>query len=502
MPRLPLLAGSRVPVVAAPDDAVVLRPPAPRDPIADVASAVRDSLRFPLSGPPLEALATPAGRATIVVEPPELPFPGAPQDPRQAALAATLDELERLGIRGESVTILVAGGLSRRAGQRELEMLLTPPRARGFHGRAVAHDCEGELVELGEADDVRLRVARELVETDVVVTVTAAETVLDGGAAALLGAAGPEALRAAESTSLLETRGSRGWQLALALERTLARRVPLIGTSLVLNHPRLSGSYYRGYPFERSSYAAVARSPLRRLLNLAPDGIRRATLASLAREVTAVAAFGGPPSVAHAEALLRGISLRGTRLERQLDAIVIPIPWQDRHFPHEQLNPVTTAALGLGLALRLWRDAFPLVEGGTAILMHGLSRRYAPATLPYRGLLANLRDGDLSAGEAADAADPSALAAYRSGRACHPLLPYRDWASCRPALDRLGAVVVAGCRDAQSARTLGFVPTHGMGPALTMAHGRAGTNARIGFLVAPPYPPLVVGPSEPGGGET
>ncbi len=137
-----------------------------------------------------------------------LPFPGAVQDPRQAALAATLDELDRLGIPGERTTILVAGGLGRRAGQRELEALLTPPRARAFHGRVEAHDCEGDLVELGEAAGVPLRVNRALVETDVVVTVTAAESVLDGGAAALLAAANPEALRSAGASSLLETRGS------------------------------------------------------------------------------------------------------------------------------------------------------------------------------------------------------------------------------------------------------------------------------------------------------
>ena len=51
MPRLPMLSGSRVAVVNAPDDAVVLRPPPPLEAIADVAAAVRDALRFPLSGP-------------------------------------------------------------------------------------------------------------------------------------------------------------------------------------------------------------------------------------------------------------------------------------------------------------------------------------------------------------------------------------------------------------------------------------------------------------------
>src|SRR5262245_6252254 len=88
VPRIPLLAGSRLVIANAEDDAVVLHPPAPRERIADVAAAVRDSLRFPLEGEPLSALVTRAGRATVVVEPPALPVPGSPADPRPAAIGA------------------------------------------------------------------------------------------------------------------------------------------------------------------------------------------------------------------------------------------------------------------------------------------------------------------------------------------------------------------------------------------------------------------------------
>jgi hypothetical protein len=269
-----------------------------------------------------------------------------------------------------------------------------------------------------------------------------------------------------------------------------------MAASLVLNHPRLTGAY-RGYPFERGSYPGIVRSPVRRLLNLSPGSIRRATLQGINRELTAVAAYGGPPSVAHAEALLRGIELRGTRLERPLDAIVLPIPWLAPHHPRERQNPVTAATVGLGLALRLWRDAFPLAEGGTAILLHRFSRTFEPTQQPYREFFALTREGaspaDLAAAADEAAVDERMIRAYRAGRACHPLLPYWDWDSCRPALDRLGAVVIAGCRDAQAARALGFVPTHGTGAALTMAYGRAPEGARVGFVVGPPYVPLLVG---------
>jgi hypothetical protein len=159
---------------------------------------------------------------------------------------------------------------------------------------------------------------------------------------------------------------------------------------------------------------------------------------------------------------------------------------------------VVAAYLGLGLALRLWRDAFPLVEGGTAILLNRFTRRFPhPTQQPYRLLFQALASGarepeDLVEAENAAATDERALTAYRDGRAAHPLLPFAEWAACQPALGRLGAVLIAGCRDAMAARRLGFVPTRGVSAALDMAHGRVGRQPRIGLLLSPPYFPLRV----------
>ncbi|MDX6472816.1 MAG: lactate racemase, partial [Gaiellaceae bacterium] len=218
MTRVPLLSGSRLVVAAAPDDAIVLRPPPPAEPVADVAAAVRDAVRFPLEGESLEALVRRGARATIVVEPPALPLPSTPADPRRLAIGAVVDELERLGIATGYQTILVAGGLARRLGQRELESLVTPELARRFHGRVVVHDVEDpDLVSLDGDARPPLRVNPALVETDLIVVVTAAESVLHGGPSALLGASGADALRAAGAYSLLETAASQGWHLAVAV---------------------------------------------------------------------------------------------------------------------------------------------------------------------------------------------------------------------------------------------------------------------------------------------
>jgi hypothetical protein len=437
---------------------------------------------------------------TIVVEPPALPIPSALRDPRAEAVGAAVQELERLGVGSERQTLLVAGGLMRRPDPRDLDSLgvVTHAFARSFDGTVEIHDAEDpDLVDLGAAGNVPLRVNRSLVETDLVLTVSAAESVVNGGPGLLLGAAGSAALRAAGAYSLLETGASLGWRTALEVERRLAERSAIIGVSLVLNQPRYTGAA-RGYPYDPSALERIARSRLRRGFAVLPGAVRDSVMRSFRRDLTVAAAFAGPPSVAHAEALLRAVEARSTALDGRLDAICIGIPRTTPHLPRERPNPLLAAYLGLGLALRLWRDHFPLAEGGTVILLNRFTRHFAhPTQQPYRTIFQALRAGprepeELAEAERAAMADPRALAGYRKGRTCHPLLPFADWAGCAPALGRVGSVIVAGCTDAAAARQLGFVPAHGVGRALEMARGRHGDDARIGFLLSPPYFPLRV----------
>jgi hypothetical protein len=494
--RVPLASGSRLSLVTLPDDAVLLAPPPPLDALVDVGAAVAEALRYPLAGPSLREIAPSGGRATVVVQPPALPLPSVAEDPRRDALAAVLDALAAAGIAPDRQTVLVAGGLGRRAGRRELEGLMRRDRARAFRGHVAVHDCEAEdlvRIELGGRAHL---VHPALVETDLVVTVGAGETALSGGASALLDACGPSTIRAATASSLLEPSASAGWRLAGSLEAELRRRVPLVGLSLVLDRPRLAGRYH-GYPWDPAARRAVSRSPVRRIVNAAPAALRRWLVGRASYELGAVAALAGLPSVAHAEALVRGSVVLGTRLERPLDTIVVPLGHTGLGLPREPLNPITAATLGLGHALRLWRDRPPLAEGGTVVLLHPFNRvmGHGPQA-PYRTLFAALRDGGpprLRAVEAAAARDRRAVTAYRTGAAPHPRLPFADWDACATVLARAGAVIVGGCRDAGAARALGLVPSHSAATALAMARGLSGDEGSLGVLLGPPYPRVVVG---------
>ena len=128
---------------------------------------------------------------------------------------------------------------------------------------------------------------------------------------------------------------------------------------------------------------------------------------------------------------------------------MIGIPPTTPFVPRELPNPVSAAYFGLGLALRLWRNAFPVRPGGTAILLHDFQRRFpAPVQAPYRALFADprtARDSDaLREAERAALADARALSDYRAGRSLHPLEPFLAWSACDAALSRLGPVLDRG----------------------------------------------------------
>ena len=268
--------------------------------------------------------------------------------------------------------------------------------------------------------------------------------------------------------------------------------------SLVLNLPNVFG----GYPYEEQILERLATSRLRRGFALVPDGLRRRIVERVPRELTAAAVFGGTPSSAHAEALLRAIEFKGATLDEPLDAIVIGIPPTTLFLPRARPNPVAAAQS------RPRARAAPLAER-----LPGAERRHRdpaarlPAPLPRadadalpRALLRpadGARPEALGEAERAATADARGLAEYRAGRTVHPLEPFLAWSACDAVANRLGSVLVAGCRDAAAARQLGFVPVDSVGAALGMARG---TRRRRGSASCsrPPYFPLVVAGGERG----
>ena len=444
------------------DDAVVPAPAARRaqrrSPTSAPRSATRCASRSRATA--LEALvARGGGRATIVVEPPALPIPASPNDPRQHRdRAPSSTSSSGSGSRPGYQTILVAGGLARRlVAARARDRSSRRELARRFHGHVVVHDVEDpELVDArrrvaaAAARQPRARRDRSRRRRDA----RRSRCCTAGRPRCSAPRAPTRCARPARTRCSRRPRRRAGISRSRSSARS-PRRVPLIGVSLVLNHPETSGAL-RGYPYDPDG--ARARSRARRCATCSPrcrTVLRRDDPALVAdarsrwRPRSAARRRSRTPRRCCARS-----SCAARELDEPLDAIVIGIPATTPYLPRERPNPLLAAYLGLGLALRLWRDAFPVVDGGTAILLNRFSRHFAhPTQQPYRAFFHATRIGPRPARcsptpSAARRDGPRGRStAYRAGpHACHPLLPFRDWNACQPALGRLGAVLVAGCR--------------------------------------------------------
>src|SRR5206468_4168945 len=144
--RIPLLAGSRIAVVSTGEDAVVLAPPPPREHVADVAAAVRDSLRFPLTGEPLEAAVPRRRRCAAVVDPhlvlavsaAETVLHGGPSlligssDPATIRAAGATSLLETAASQGWRLGVTLERALSHRVAIVGTSLVQTHPRLTGL----------------------------------------------------------------------------------------------------------------------------------------------------------------------------------------------------------------------------------------------------------------------------------------------------------------------------------------------------------------------------------
>ena len=446
MQRVPLLSGTRLTVAEAPDDAVVLRPPPPGEPVADVACRGAGRAPLPARRRPARGARHPRRpcddrhRAARAAAPGRAarPAPGRRSPPPRRARACRRSDGAADAPRRRRADAPPADAASSRSSA------WSRPALRAASTATVeVHDAEDpDLVELEPAGRTPLRVHPALLDTDLVLTVSAAET-CPRRPGVLLGCGGAGGDPGGDAYSLLETGASQGWRprgraRAAAREARAARRRVARPRPATAQRRRSAATRTTPRPVER-----IARSPFRLGFGLLPGFARNRVIHSIRRDLSATAAFAGPPPVAHAEALLRGGrgTLGDARRAARRD--------RDRNPAHDartcrasgrtRCSPPTSA---LGLALRLWREAFPVVEGGTVILLHRFHRHFAhPTQQPYREIFHALRTGprepeELMDAERAALADERAIAAYRAGRSCHPLLPFADWAGCAPALGR------------------------------------------------------------------
>ena len=331
---------------------------------------------------------------------------------------------------------------------RELEALAPAVGARDFRGTVVVHDCDERRAASRSSSTARDAGARHpRARRD------RPRRLRDGGrdrpsTAAPARSSAPAPRRTIASRrrrpSLLEPRSRRPACSRAGSQRALARRSAVVGVSIVLDHPRLTGRY-RGYPSSTRRARRLARSPLRRLsqraAGLAPR--RGAARSSRASSPPSRSSPARPPSRMPRRCCAAIALARRSGSTAPLDTIVVAAPVGARRTSRaSRSNPITAAAIAA--------SASRCGSGGTRPRSRGRhGRPAAPISRrtfghgrrrPYRALFHVLREG---ADRGRARRRPSGCGGGRAARARRvparartaSAAPFADWASCAPALD-------------------------------------------------------------------
>ena len=455
--QVDLLYGSGTLAASLDDGTRVVPAATPLPAPADIAAAVRDAIGD------LRGRVGPGARVTVAFDDPAV-FTMMEPDPRTVAIPAILATLGDAGVAMRDVTLLCANALHCRWTRRELGTILGAPFEHFWPlHRLVCHDAEDRdaLVYLGETErGLEVEVNRAVLDSDFFVYLSIPLTPFNGGWKSVgVGLSSFRSIRhhhrpfPSSGQSIMDARKSAFPKLLREIGRVIAARLAVDGKSILQVELVLS--------------------------NTTPRGV--------------AGVFAGDTDDAHARALELLRRQMVVEVDGQTDALVIGLPDIDPYSRFTVPNPLLLTNLGCAYTFGLYEER-PLVrEGGFLVLATPMEPRFDDLRHPsyrefFTRVLAYTRDPfeawELFADDFANRREY--LHAYRFGHGFHGAHPFFMWNSTLFPRRHLGGIFVAGARDPDVVRHLGFEPFPSVEAALSAAGARLGRAPSVTVLPLEP----------------
>jgi hypothetical protein len=432
-----------------------------------VPAAVRAALAAPIGHEPLAKLVGPESRVTIAVDDPAIPPVDTDPPTLKGQIVATLlEELGKLGVRPENVTVLVAIALHRKWTESELSHTLGQELVyRLGYRRLRHHDAEdpADQMHLGETErGMEVEVNRAVVESDQLIYVNVSWTPFNGG-----------------------------WKsvgVGLSTFRSIRyhhRPYPRASGKSVMDVRRSS------FPKIMGEIGAVIERELaargRRVLQIE-------TVLNTAWPQQPCQILAGHPPEVHARTVDTMLEQMTVEVDGQSDVLVAGLPaCHDPYSRYNSMNPIHVAHGANGFVLGMHQNG-PLVrEGGILVIAHPCDGAIDPERHPsyvelYEKLLPKTLDPvDLWEHHAEEFAHrPEYVHKYRHGFAFHGAHPFFLWSQTGFLRRYLSGVFVAGARDPEAARRVGLEPFASIEAALAESSSRLGRGHSTTYQHFPP----------------
>lgn len=509
--------GDDVRLETLPEETRILHAKPPLPGLQDFRSQVRSALNSPLGMPPLESILHPRSRVTIAFDDPCLPVPLMIRDPRAAIVEELLTRLSRLGIPRDRIRLVCANGLHRKWTLRELASVLGRRVIREMGLYITCHDAtnEAQLVHLGTTGAGHdVEVNRLSVDADLLIYVNVNFTTMNGWPkSVLVGLGSWRSIRHHHGpdqwntdNSIMDPAASPMHAILRDMELILSAHCNVFQIETVINNKvwpfPLDTLMSHVHPEEKRQAADSAKKALFSVASWAPTALKSWVRTNLIRsDYRPVAVNAGEPSMVHERTLEILFEQQNVGVSEQADIVIYGVPNLSPYSALSVFNPILLRSLVMGYLVGLFRGRPLVKKGGVVVALNPgvavFSRRHHRAYLDFwERDLSDFTDPVRCWEELADsyAENQLYIRLYREEFAYHGAHGLINWAWSGMGLRHVQAVILAGAKEPDTARKIGFIPEPTLERAIARAREMTGPGASIAYQAIPPLFCVDVGP--------
>lgn len=501
--------GDDIRVETFPEDTRMFYAKPPLPGVADPVQTIRRALDHPVGAEPLEKQLNKNSTVTIAFDDPCLPIPLMRNDPRGLIIQELLRRLAKIGVSRKKIRLICANGLHRKFTLKELSAVLGRRVVRRLGPERIeCHDATlpERLVDLGSTESGReVVIHRAVKESDITIYVNVNFTSMNGGwKSILVGLGAWQSIRHHHTPmqwngvdSIMEPEKSP-MHLALAeMGERVAEKCNVFQIETVINNrvwpAMLSGLLSPIGPDADAGPGKTSRGALFRAASVSPQGMKRWIRNRLRSDYRLVDAHAGAIERIHPLTLEKVYAQQNVQVDSPVDILIFGVPNLSPYSVFSVFNPILLRGLVLGYLRGLYRGRPLVKENGVIIALNpGFEKFHAGHHPSYIDFwerdLADYTDPEVcwSALSESYAHNQKYLEKYRNGYAYHGTHALINWMWSGMAMRHVNGVILAGAREPETARKIGFIPADSLESAIDMARDMAGKTAAIGYQVIPP----------------
>ncbi len=481
----------------------------PMQPVTEFEPAVAEALDNPLKAEPLKKQLKPSSRVTIAFDDPCLPLPPMRSDVRGRVIEMLLKRLFALGIDKEQIRLICANGLHRKWTLNELSLVIGKKVISEMGPERIScHDAtdEKELVFLGNTGSgYEVEINRAVVESDITIYVNLNFTSMNGGWKSILVGLG-------SWRSIRHHHTPRQWNLETSvmnpqtnpmhkilremgalvrqkcnifqIESVVNNRVwpsPIDKILCPINHPERHGA--PGF-LTRTMLALASATPLK---------VKRLMHNSLRSNYKLCSISAGDVDEVHNRTLERLFKQQNVFVNNPVDLLIFGVPNLSPYSSRSSFNPILLRGLVLGYLLGAFYRRPLVKKGGIVVAYNPGIEEFHPMHHPsyidfWQKDMEKFYDPEECWNELSEsyAHNPEYIRKYRDHYAYHGAHCLINWMWSGMGLKHPKEVILAGAREPDTARKIGFTAAKDFDTAVAIARERAGNDAAIAYQFLPP----------------